>query len=62
MQNEVYIHGYNEPPPIPEKPAKVEEVKVYKIRHRKTGKYSSGTRWPHWSDNGKEWKTLGALG
>jgi hypothetical protein len=61
MKNEVYIHDYDEPAPIPEKPTTVQHVKVFKIRHKKTGKFSGGGSFVYWSDKGKEWKTLGGV-
>lgn len=34
-------------------------VKIYRIRNRETGLFSTGGKHPTWSKNGKIWKTLG---
>lgn len=41
--------------------SKQEITKLYKIRNRETGLYSSGGQWPSWSRAGKTWTNLGPL-
>ena len=36
-------------------------MKLYKIRDKETGLFSSGGSSPHWTKNGKRWSTLGYL-
>lgn len=35
--------------------------RIYKIRHRKSGLYSTGGMYPRWSRAGKTWCNLGRL-
>lgn len=35
--------------------------KLYKIRHRETGLYSTGGQYPSWTRAGKTWSKLGTL-
>jgi hypothetical protein len=32
---------------------------IYKIRDKKTGLYSGGGSWVHWTKNGKSWGNIG---
>lgn len=53
MKNEVQITEV--------KPAGSETYKVWKIRRKSDGLFSTGGTWPSFTKKGKEWKTLSAL-
>ncbi len=37
------------------------QMKVYKVRDRETGLFSTGGTYPSWTKNGKAWPSRGAL-
>lgn len=41
--------------------AKSQDNRLFKIRHRDTGLYSTGGQWPSWTRAGKTWSNLGTL-
>lgn len=71
MKNQVTIHDedpfpflsktYQDDKPDAPKPT-FASYKVYKIRNKKTGLFSDGSRYVYWTVKGREWKTLAPIG